>query len=78
MGSKITMISTRVHNKGKFINEFMFCATELKTFRTFHRWQNYNMINLVFGTQDTMTVPFLFQMTKYVFFPDETTRLSLL
>ena len=23
------MISTRVHNKGKFINEFMFCATEL-------------------------------------------------
>ena len=22
---------------GKFINEFMFCATELKTFRTFHQ-----------------------------------------
>ena len=23
------MIFTRVHNKGKFRNEFMFCATEL-------------------------------------------------
>ena len=31
--------------------------------------------NLVFGTQDMMTVPFLFEMTEYVFFPDETTRL---
>ena len=172
------MISTKVHNKGKFINEFMFCTTELKTFRTFHRRQNYNMIkphvwnttgspgsmlavridsnlrqcmriysiyflNVIFskninktdlpcvwccvcfclcafeailkrfrrllifhvdspelilihhlkfesiltaniepglpvGTQDTMTVPFLFQLTKYVFFPDEKTRLSLL
>ena len=53
------MISTRVHNKGKFINEFMFCATELKTFRTLTdadkitKWSN-----LVFGTQDTMAVSF--------------------
>ena len=31
-----------------------------------------------YGTEDTMTVSFLFEMTKCVLFSDETTRLSLL
>ena len=70
------MISTRVHNKGKIINEFMFCVTELSEPFSDNKITIWS--NLVFGTQDTMTVPFLFQMTKYVSFPDETTRLSLL
>ena len=47
----------------------MFCAIELSEPFTDNKITIWS--NLVFGTQDTMTVPFPFRMTKYVFFPDE-------
>ena len=67
------MISTSVHNKGKFINEFMFCATELsELFTEISIWSN-----LVWNTRhDDSSFPI--PDDKYIFFPDETTRLSLL
>ena len=71
------MIYTRVHNKDKFSKWIHVLWNWIKNFQNLSLMTKLRYDQTSCLEQDTMTVPFLFQMTKYVFFPHETTRLRV-